>query len=507
MAIALYARKSIEREGSISCETQLDYCRSVLNPEERNQKILEFVDNGYSGANTDRDGFREMMGLAERGKISKIVVYRIDRISRSLSDFLLILETLKKRNISFQSTQESFDTSSPYGEMLVKMLMVFAEFERQSIVERVTQAYAHRSELGIYMGGRRPYGFTLVDTVIHGVKTKMLSPVLTEVEHIKYIFEAYSVSGVSLRRVMDDLIQKEFLPCDGGSWSTAKISTIIQNPIYVKADNSIYEYFAKKNAKIISDISKFDGTRGAQIYGKTKHTADDLSDIKVVVMSHKGLIPSDIWIACQKKLESNKKVGKTISNSTSWLGGKIVCKSCGRTMTVTKGGKRADGSQTRYFSCTGKSHNRICEGPKVTIYADSIEAMAYELILEKLRSLKSSQKKLSGCNTEKINFLKNRISEISAEQEKLVSLMLRSDIGLDMIELLNNKAHTLAETKAELLEKIEILEDAEAETEKAVNLAAKFESATFEEKQAVALLLISKIYISEDGTTEVVWNI
>ena len=507
MAIALYARKSIEREGSISCKTQLEYCRSVLNPDERKLKILEFVDNGYSGANTDRDGFRKMMDLAERGKINKIVVYRIDRISRSLSDFLLILEILKKHGISFQSTQESFDTSSPYGEMIVKLLMVFAEFERQSIVERVTQAYAHRSELGIYMGGRRPYGFTLIDTVIHGVKTKMLSPAITEVEHIKYIFDAYSVSGVSLRRVMDDLIKKGFLPCDGGSWSTAKISTIIQNPIYVKADNSIYEYFAKKNAKIVSDISEFDGTRGVQIYGKTKHTAEDLSDIKVVVLSHEGLIPSDVWIACQKKLASNKKIGKAISNSTSWLGGKIVCKSCGRTMTVTKGGKRADGSQTRYFSCTGKSHNRICEGPKVTIYADSIEAMAYELILEKLSSLKANRKKISNCNTEKINFLKNRISEISAEQERLVSLMLRSDIGFDMVELLNNKSRTLAEEKSEILEKIEALEDIENETESAINLAERFESAGFEEKRAVALLLISKIYIAENGTTEVVWNI
>ena len=88
MAIALYARKSIEREGSVSCQTQLEYCRAMLKPEERREKILEFVDNGYSGANTDREGFIEMMKLVEKNKISKIVVYRLDRISRSLSDFM-----------------------------------------------------------------------------------------------------------------------------------------------------------------------------------------------------------------------------------------------------------------------------------------------------------------------------------------------------------------------------------------------------------------------------------
>ena len=130
MAIALYARKSIERENSISCETQIEYCKSVIKPDERSEKTIEFIDNGYSGGNVDRDGFQKMMRQIERGKISKVIVYRLDRISRSLSDFVGILETLKKHNVQFVSSQESFDTSSPYGEMIVKILMVFAEFEK-----------------------------------------------------------------------------------------------------------------------------------------------------------------------------------------------------------------------------------------------------------------------------------------------------------------------------------------------------------------------------------------
>ena len=115
MAIALYARKSIERENSISCETQIEYCKSVIKPDERSEKTIEFIDNGYSGGNVDRDGFQKMMRQIERGKISKVIVYRLDRISRSLSDFVGILETLKKHNVQFVSSQESFDTSSPYG--------------------------------------------------------------------------------------------------------------------------------------------------------------------------------------------------------------------------------------------------------------------------------------------------------------------------------------------------------------------------------------------------------
>lgn len=506
MSIALYARKSIERENSISCETQLEYCKSMIKPDEQTEKIVTFVDNGFSGGNVDRDGFQKMMRQVERGKISKIIVYRLDRISRSLSDFVNILNTLKKYNVKFISSQESFDTSSPYGEMIVKILMVFAEFERQSIIERVTQAYAHRSEMGFYMGGRKPYGFTLTDTVIHNIKTKMLSPVEEEIEQLKYIFEAYSVPGITLRRLMDNLIQSDILPTEG-SWSTGKLSTILKNPIYVKADNDVYEYLLKHNTNIISDITEFDGIHGLQIYGKTKHSAEDWSDIKAVIMSHEGIVDSDVWLKCQKKLEKNKQIGNAISNTTSWLGGKISCKSCGRTMTVTKGGKRKDGSRTRYFSCTGKSHNRICKGTKKPVYADSLEDMVYELISEKISTLKGCRKKISTDNSNQINLLKNRISEINQSQEQLVNLLMHDALEPDMITLLNERAKKLAEEKTDVFSKINTLEKEESEIISVINLSKKWKTADYEERKAVCSILIHKILISENGDCEVIWNI
>lgn len=506
MAIAIYARKSIEREGSISCETQMEYCRAMIKPDEKKEKVLTFVDNGISGATTVRPAFQKMLREIERGKVSKVIVYRLDRISRSLGDFLKILSIFKGNFVEFVSAQEAFDTSSPYGELIVKILAVFAEFERNSIIERISQAYASRSEKGLYMGGRRPYGFTLCDAVIQGVKTKMLTPVDSEVEQLKYIFESYAVGNVSLRRLMDNLVQNNIMPTEG-SWSTAKLSTILRNPIYVKADNAVYEYFVRHNANIVSDISEFDGVHGVQLYGKTKHTADDLSDIKVVVMTHEGLIDSDVWLACQKKLEKNKKIGTAMSNSTSWLGGKIACKSCGRTMTVTKGSKHVDGTQTRYFSCTGKSHNRKCKGVNIVLYADSLEDMVYELISEKLISLKACRRKVTTDNSNKINLLKNRISEIKGAEQKLVELMMKDYIEADMIKLLNEKAKKFAEEKADIQNKIDALENEETEIVSVLNLSKKWAKANFDERKAVCNVLIDKIYISSDGTTEVVWNI
>ena len=506
MAIALYARKSVERENSISCETQLEYCRAMIKPDERNEKVIEFVDNGFSGGNTDRDGFQKMMRQIERGKVTKIIVYRLDRISRSLSDFVGILETFRKHNVKFVSSQESFDTSSPYGEMIVKLLDVFAEFERQSIIERVTQAYHHRSEKGFYMGGRVPYGYHLSETEIYGIKTKMMTAIPEEAELLQHIFAAYAVSGVSLRRLMDNLVEKKMLPRKG-SWSTSKLSTILQNPIYVRADNAIYEYFKRKNAQIISDISEFDGVHGIQLYGQTKHTAEDWSDMRIVVMKHEGLIASEVWLRCQKKLEQNKQIGNSLSNSTSWLGGKLICKSCGRTMTVTKGSKHADGSQTRYFSCTGRSHNRICKGVKPTLYADSLEDAVYELISEKLANLKDCRRTVTTDNTAKINVLRNRLSEIAAAQEKLVDMMLQSGVESDMLKLLNERAKRMADEKQEILDRIESMESEQSEVIRVLHLTKRWKRASYEERRAVCNILIDQILMAEDGTMEVVWNI
>lgn len=502
MAIALYARKSVERENSISCETQIEYCKSMIKPDERAEETLIFIDNGFSGGNTEREGFREMMRRVESGTVSKIIVYRLDRISRSLSDFVRILETLKRFNVRFVSSQESFDTSSPYGEMIVKILMVFAEFERQSIIERVTQAYAHRSEMGLYMGGRLPYGFTLKDTVIHNIRTKMYAPVPNEAEQIKYIFEAYSSGNMSLKRLADRLAENGITPTRG-SWSAAKLSAILKNPIYVKADNAVYEYLAAHNANIVSGAEEFDGTRGVQLYGKTGHGADDWSDIKAVVMTHEGIVSSELWLRCRKKLEKNRRTGRAVSNSTSWLGGIIVCGQCGGTMTVTRGGARRDGTRTRYFNCARKLRGGVCKGQKAPLYADSMEGMVFDLIYDKLKTLNACPRRAKdGSNA--INALKNRLSAIKSAQDKLVDMLMNGEIGDDILSLLNERARRLSEERRGIAEKIEKLENAKTET---VNLSKRWRGADYEQKRAVCGVLIHKIYIREDGVCEVVWNI
>lgn len=508
MAIALYARKSIEKENSISCDTQLEYCRAMIKPDERNEKILTFVDNGFSGGNVNRDGFQKMMRQIEQGKISKVIVYRLDRISRSLSDFVNILNTFKDYGVDFVSTQEAFDTGSPYGELIVKILAVFAEFERQSIISRITQAYQHRSEMGFYMGGRKPYGFDLEPTVINNIKTKKLAPIDEEISQIRYIYETYAVENVTLGRLLKNLTENEIKPLSGGGWTTAKLSNILKNPIYVRADSRVYDYFQKFNTQIISPPESFDGVHGIQIYGKTKHDADsvDWSDIKAVVMTHKGVIDSETWIKCQQKLAKNKQVRNSVSNKTSWLGGKIICGRCGRTMTTIKG-KTGNGEIRRYFTCTGKTHFKDCKGTKVTLYADSLEDMAYAAIAKKLETLKGTKKAENKNLHPAINELRNKLKSIELSEQQIADTITRSEVNSDLLEILSNRATKLKADKMDIMLKIDELESKAIDVKTAVNLSKKWKNASFEEKRGVCRILVDRIIIDADGNTEIVWNI
>ena len=133
--------------------------------------------------------------------------------------------------------------------------------------------------------------------------------------------------------------------------------------------------------------------------------------------------------------------------------------------------------------------------------------MVYELISEKIDTLKGCRKKIKTDNLAQINLLKNRISAIKEEQGKLVNLLINDAVDGDMINLLNERAKKLAEEKADILAKIDVLENEEREIINVINLSKKWRTADFEERKAVCNILIHKILINADGNCEIIWNI
>ncbi len=149
----------------------------------------------------------------------------------------------------------------------------------------------------------------------------------------------------------------------------------------------------------------------------------------------------------------------------------------------------------------------ICDGPDVTIYAEALENTISKLITEKINSFSDVNRKKYENNSTQINLLKIRLNEISAEENKIVDLLMNCGTVVSLSSLLNDKAKALSEEREALLAKLDTMSTTETEVISISHLLNIWEIADFSQKKSVATTLINKIYIHRDGTCEVIWNI
>ena len=332
---ALYARQSIEKKDSISIESQLEYCRY----EARGESCIEYMDKGFSGKDTNRPGFEKMMNDIRAGNIKRVIVYKLDRISRSILDFANMMEIFQKYHVEFVSSTEKFDTSTPIGRAMLNICIVFAQLERETIQKRVADAYYARCKRGFYMGGRIPYGYRLTNTVIDNIRTSMYEEVPEESEQLKLIYSMYADTDNSLGDIVRYLNEHQIKNLRGANWSTARISEMLRNPVYVEADIDVYQFFQNQGANIYNPASDFTGYNACYLYKGTVSTSrkqSDLSDKEIVLAPHKGFISSKTWLTCRIRCLNNRQSTKTCKPKNSWLVGKVKCGKCGYALTIRK---------------------------------------------------------------------------------------------------------------------------------------------------------------------------
>ena len=291
---AIYARQSVDKPDSISIESQLEYCRY----ETHGSPCLEFFDKGYSGKSINRPGFQNMQQAIRQGKIRRVICYKLDRISRSILDFSNLMEELQRRDVAFISCTEKFDTSTPMGRAMLNICIVFAQLERETIQQRVCDAYHARCRKGFYMGGRIPFGFQLEPYVLDGKRTSRYTVNEQEAKILQMLYEIYSQPDVSLQNLVD-ILDKNGIPHprkENGHWIRENIGRMLRNPIYVRADTDVYRYYLESSVSIWNKEDDFIGTNGCYLY------SDKQSDGKLLVIGpHEGLIGSDLWLQCRRK--------------------------------------------------------------------------------------------------------------------------------------------------------------------------------------------------------------
>ena len=497
---ALYARQSVEKVDSISIESQLEYCRH----EARGNPCREYIDRGYSGRNTNRPAFEQLLADVRQGKVARVIVYKLDRISRSILDFANMMQLFQQHRVEFVSSTERFDTSTPIGRAMLHICIVFAQLERETIQKRVTDAYYSRCKKGLYMGGRVPYGFARQQTVLDGVRTSMFVPVPQEARQVQLIYSLYADPANSLGDLVRYLNAHGHKQLRGGMWSTARLSEMLRNPVYVRADAAVYDFFKEQGAQILNPAADFTGYNGCYLYkgaGGEGRSPSDLSGREVVLAPHEGLVSSRDWLRCRLRCQQNRRSTTTCKAKSSWLLGKVKCGRCGYGLSVVK----SDTRWQRYFVCSAAlaSKKQRCPGTGGTVYAQLLEAYVSQEIQRRLGLFDKLCQREEPQLDRKCNEHRIRLAEIEREIEQLLSKV--SGANDILLAYINSRVAQLDEERHQLQTEAERLAHQEGAAV-ICNPAQLWTKAGFAQKQAVADALIEIIKVA-DGEIEIVWKI
>jgi site-specific DNA recombinase len=368
--IAIYSRKSkfTGKGESIGNQVELckEYVRNMLG-EEYVGRCVVFEDEGFSGGNLQRPDFKRMMEEVRKRKFKAIVVYRLDRISRNISDFTGLIDELTKLDVSFVSIKEQFDTSTPMGRAMMFIISVFSQLERETIAERIRDNMHELAKTGRWLGGNTPTGFKsgpVSKITIDGKERKSykLIPIPEEIEIPKMIFDLYMETD-SLTAVEAELLRQRIKTKKGKDFTRFAIKAMLQNPVYMVADEDAYNYFAAGGAEVCFPKEAFDGSCGIMAYNRTsqeKGRATQLLPVGewiVAIGRHAGVVPSGQWIKVQQSLDRNKsKAYRKPRNNQALLTGLVYC-SCGERM-YPKLSQRTDASGEIIFTYVCKMKER-----------------------------------------------------------------------------------------------------------------------------------------------------
>lgn len=397
--IAIYVRVSTreQSENGHSIAEQIDrlckFC-DALNL----GKPKVYNDSGYSGASTDRPALQLLISDVKAKKINKVIVYKLDRLSRSQKDTLMLIEDIFLSNgCDFVSMSENFDTSTPLGKAMIGVLAVFAQLEREQIKERMNMGREARAKQGKYAGSwRLPLGYDYIDGE--------LVPNDFEKIQIQKIFSDYA-SGKAPVTIAKELNSKG-LTHRYGKWQTEVIRSILRKKTYLGYVAFNGEWYQGTHEPIVSE-EVFE-----KVQIRLKKVRDDFK-------------------------EHNRRPGKALS----YLGGLVYCKRCGA-------------KYFKYVRTTGKysydyycCFNRYPRDRKGTCKNDNWRMEELDkLIFDEIKKLSFEPDKSSILpdNTDIIN---DKINELNKQIERLMNLYSLDEMPFDVLQ---KKIHSISEQKGKL---------------------------------------------------------
>ena len=287
---AIYTRKSTEEgldQDFNSLDAQREACSAyVLSQKHEGWAELgdRYDDGGFSGGSMERPGLMQLLADVEAGRIDVIVVYKVDRLTRSLADFAKMVDLFDGAEVSFVSVTQAFNTTSSMGRLTLNVLLSFAQFEREVTAERIRDKVAASKRKGIWMGGAVPMGYDVKD------KGLIVNP--DEAKAIRTIFAEYLAAG-SVREMSDRLdalgivsksrTDRHGSTTGGMSFSRGALYNILRNTVYIGKTRHKDELYDGLHEAIIDDatweqVQELLADHGGRKMGTSRRSARRLLD-------------------------------------------------------------------------------------------------------------------------------------------------------------------------------------------------------------------------------------
>lgn len=431
MKVALYIRVSTERQAKEG--DSLDEQESELRKfcDYRNYHIYScYIERGKSGGNTNRPEYQKLIKDIEKQKISAVIVKKIDRLSRSLMDFENLMNLMQQKNVEFISLKENFDTTTAMGKAMLRVALVFAQLEREQTSERLSDVMAYRATQGIYNGGLRPYGYSVIN--------KELVPYKKEKQIVELIFDKF-LENKSTTFTARSLNETGYRDHNNKLWDKKQIQRILQHHIYIGE--------LKWNGKYHQGI-------------------------------HQQVIANTKFELVQKIFNSNRNI-RANSKTNALLQRILVCGYCGSILSPSYTINRY---KTRYFyyRCLGddKAGKKSCKTKHInfkTIEPQLINALLSLSEEQKFKNLENRILKYNQKKETEIHNIEKHILKLQGNQELLIE---KKDKYLD--SLLSSKF--LSKERELIGKKINELELAEKQNKSLVN-KQQFEINQLEEEK------------------------
>lgn len=482
--IAIYSRKSKFTGKGDSIENQIEECKSHIAYKFHitdMTQILVYEDEGFSGKNTKRPKYQEMLKACRNREICMIVCYRLDRISRNTIDFALLYQELEKLDVDFVSVNENFETTTAMGRAMLSISSAFAQLERDTIAERIKDNMIALAKSGRWLGGTTPLGYSSAETRtpvdIEGrIRTAYHLKTDTEQFDIaRLIFDKF-IEFHSLAKTETYLLNNHIKTRIGKKFTRFGLRAILSNPVYAAADTHTLDYFTELGTIVYDKPIDFDGKHGLMVYNKTDqasevpHKMHDYFEWIVAIGRHKPLVTGTEWVRVQELLEQNKsKSYRKPKSNTALLSGLLFCAHCGSYMRP-KANRRLDEKGSKQFSylceTKEKSHGQICNMKRPAgnlldkIVCDEIKKMAQgedrEKFQEQLVVAKKHLLSKETSNATEMDHLQKILTDTEKKIENLV-LSLSQAAESPAFIYINKQIGALHEEKLQIEQQIENL--------------------------------------------------